>query len=323
MKYYLGIDVGSSKTHALIVDETGQCLGFGRAGGGNHQSAGYDGQIGVMQKSFQQASEMSGVDAGHIAGAGFGVAGYDFPSDREMHLQSIATLKLSCPFEIENDGFNGLYAGTSHGHGVNVTAGSSNNCRGRRPDGRIARIVGNGVAFGELGGGLEITMRALQMVNYAWIKRGPQTRLTKVLFVATGAKDEMDLMEGISNGQYHLSQHLAVEVFRVAREGDPVAIGIIQWAGQELGWLAIAGARQLEMENQEIEVVQSGSIFEGGTLLTDSMRDTVLNHVPRAKLIRLDGPPVVGSVLMGMECAGFDGYAVRDQIMQTARKLVK
>ena len=30
MKYFLGIDVGSSKTHALIVDETGQCVGFGK-----------------------------------------------------------------------------------------------------------------------------------------------------------------------------------------------------------------------------------------------------------------------------------------------------
>ena len=323
MKYYLGIDVGSSKTHALIVDENGQCLGFGKAGGGNHQSAGYDGQTVVLQKSFGQASEMSGVDAARIAGAGFGVAGYDFPSDREMHLQSIATLNLSCPFEIENDGFNGLYAGTSHGYGVNVTAGSSNNCRGRRIDGRIARVVGNGIAFGEFGGGLEITMRALQMVNYAWIKRGPQTALTKVLMDATGAKDEMDLMEGISNGQYHLSQHLAVEVFRTAGNGDQVAREIIQWAGAELGWLAIAAARQLEMENEEIEVVQSGSVFEGGALLTDSMRDTVLQHVPNAKLIRLDAPPVVGSVLMGMECSGFDGYVVRDRILRTAKELVK
>jgi N-acetylglucosamine kinase-like BadF-type ATPase len=28
MNYFLGIDVGSSKTHALIVDETGQCVGL-------------------------------------------------------------------------------------------------------------------------------------------------------------------------------------------------------------------------------------------------------------------------------------------------------
>ncbi len=323
MKYYLGIDVGSSKTHALIVDETGKCLGFGKSSGGNHQSVGYDGQIKVLQESFSQALKMSGVDAARIAGAGFGVAGYDFPSDRDSHLISIATLKLSCPFEIENDGFNGLYAGTSHGYGVNVTAGSSNNCRGRGPDGRIARIVGNGILYGEFGGGLEITFRALRMVNYAWIKRGLQTALTRILLDATGAKDEMDLMEGHSSGRYELFPHMALDVFRAAHEGDEVARDVIRWAGEELGWLAVAAIRQLEMENEEVEVVQSGSVFDGGALLTDSMREIVLKHAPQAKLIRLQAPPVVGAVLLGMESAGFDGYAVREKIAQTAIELVK
>ena len=323
MKYYLGVDVGSSKTHALIVDETGACLGFGRSSGGNHQSAGYEGLARVLHQSFTQASEMSGIQARQIAGAGFGVAGYDFPSDRGPHLEALSTLGLDCPFEIVGDGFNGLYAGTSHGYGVNVTAGSSNNCRGRGPDGREARIVGNGIKFGEFGGGLEIIMRALQMVNYAWIKRGPKTALTKILLEATGAKDEMDLMEGISNETYHLSPSLAVEVFRAANEGDEVAREVIRWSGEELGWLAVAAIRQLGMENEEVEVVQSGTVFDGGALISDPMRQLVLKHAPKAKLIRLEAPPVVGAVLLGMESAGLDGYAVRKKMIETARALVK
>lgn len=55
MRYFLGIDVGSSKTHALIVDENGQCVGFGKAGGGNHQGVGYEGTHRVMQTSFDEA----------------------------------------------------------------------------------------------------------------------------------------------------------------------------------------------------------------------------------------------------------------------------
>ena len=52
MRYFLGIDVGSSKTHALIVEETGRCVGFGKAGGGNHQGAGYERLAQVLQRSF-------------------------------------------------------------------------------------------------------------------------------------------------------------------------------------------------------------------------------------------------------------------------------
>jgi hypothetical protein len=64
-------------------------------------------------------------------------------------------------------------------------------------------------------------------------------------------------------------------------------------------------------------------VFNAGAIITEPMRDVVLKHCPRAKMIRLDGPPVVGAVLLGMEQAGFDGYAVRGNTVQTAKELVK
>jgi len=323
MKYFLGIDVGSSKTHALIVDETGACLGFGKAWGGNHQGVGYDGLENVLKESFEQAREMSGVDTAHIAGAGFGVAGYDFPSDREQHLQAIAALGLSCPLELVNDGVNGLLAGATRGIGVNVTAGSSNNCCGRGRDGRKGRIVGNGPTFGEYGGGIEITLKALHMVNYAWIKRIPPTALTNILINAVGAKDEMDLMEGLSNEQYHLFPFIAIEVIQAARDGDAAACEVIRWSGEELGWLAVSVTRQIGMENEEVEIVQSGSVFDAGDIIMNPMRDVVLKHCPKAKIFHLDCPPVVGSVLLGMEQVNFDGYVVREKIIQSAKEILK
>jgi N-acetylglucosamine kinase-like BadF-type ATPase len=323
MHYFLGIDVGSSKTHALIVDENGQCVGFGKAGGGNHQGVGYEGTHHVMQVSFDEALKTSGVDKAHIAGAGFGVAGYDFPSDREAHLQEIIKLGLSCPVEIVNDGVNGLLAGATRGIGVNVTAGSSNNARGRNKHGKEGRIVGNGSAFGEQGGGIEIVQHGLQKVNHAWIKRIPPTALTRIYLEATGAKNEIDLMEGLSNEQYHLFPFIAVQIIQAARDGDTAAQDVIRWAGEELGWLAVAVAHQIEMENDEVEVIQSGSVFEAGEIITAPMKDVVLKYCPQAKLIRLDGPPVVGAVLLGMEQAGFDGYAVRNMMVKTATEIVK
>jgi len=322
MKYFLGIDVGSSKTHALIVDETGKCVGFGKAGSGNHQSVGYDGLENVLKESFDGALKMAGVDKTHIAGAGFGVAGYDFPSDRESHLQAITKLELSCPLEVVNDGWNGLFAGATRGVGVNVTSGSSNNCRGRNKDAKEGRIVGNGAAFGEYGGGIEIAAKALQAVNYAWIKRIPPTTLTKILLEYTDAKNELELMEGFSNNYYHLAPFLTIEVIRAAHEGDEAAGEIVHWAGEELGWLAVAVARQIEMENEEVEIIQSGSVFEAGEIIMKPMCDIVMKHLPKAKLIRLDGPPVVGAVLLGMEQVQFDGYKVRKEVVRTAKEIV-
>ena len=323
MKYFLGIDVGSSKTHALITNETGQSVGFGKSGGGNHQGVGYEMLQNVLKESFERAKQMSGVENAQIVAAGFGVAGYDFPSDREGHLQAIAALGLSCPVEVVNDGMNGLLAGATRGIGVNVTAGSSNNCRGRNGAGKEGRVSGNGIRFGEFGGALEIVERGLQMVNYAWIKRISPTALTKIYVEAVGATDAMDLIEGLSNGRYHLFSRLVMQVMEAARAGDVAANDVVQWAGEELGWLAVSVARQIEMENEEVEVIQSGSVFEAGEIITSPMRDLVLKHCPNARLIRLDGPPAVGAVILGMEQVNFDGYAVRDNMVRTAKETIR
>ena len=323
MRYFLGVDVGSSKTHALIADEEGRCIGFGQAGGGNHQGVGYERLTDVLQKSFQGASQMSGVLKDQIAGAGFGVAGYDFPSEREDHVQAITPLELSCLVEIVNDGANGLISGTSHGVGVNVTAGSGVNCRGRGKNGKEGRIVGNGVTFGEYGGAIDIVYRAMQFVNYAWIKRTPPTKLTQIFLEATGAKDEEDLMEGLSHDHYHLFPYIAIEITNAAREGDQAALEVIRWSGEELGWLAVSVARQIEMENEEVEIVQSGSVFKAGELIIEPMRDIIMKNVPKAKMIRLDGPPVVGPLMLGMQMAGIDPYPMRARLIATARELVR
>ena len=82
-------------------------------------------------------------------------------------------------------------------------------------------------------------------------------------------------------------------------------------------------ARQIEMENDEVEVIQSGSVFDAGEIITEPMREIVLKHCPKAKMIRLDGPPVVGAVILGMEQVGFDGYPVRDVMVRTAKEIVK
>ena len=322
MKYFLGIDVGSSKTQALFADETGSCIGFGQAGGGNHQGVGYDGLADVLQLSFQRASQMAKVSPAQIIGAGFGVAGFDFPSDREPHLAAIAKLDLTCPVEVVNDGFNGLLAGTTHGIGVNVTAGSGVNCCGRGANGAQGRIVGNGSPFGEFGGGTEIVEKGLHMVNYAWIKRIPPTQLTAIYLEATGAKDELDLMEGLSNGCYHLFPFIAVKIFEAAQAGDSAACEVFRWAGEELGWLSVSVVRQIGMEQAEVEIVLSGSVFDSGEMLTGPMRQIIFQHVPQARVARLVGPPVVGPVLLGMQMAGVDGYPVRQTLIQTVKELV-
>ena len=111
MRYYLGADLGATKTHTLIADETGHALGFGESGPGNHETIGYDGMFQTMQDGLDQALRSAGLQKKDITGAGFGVAGYDWSSEFEATAATIDRLGLEAPYQFVNDAVPGLVAG--------------------------------------------------------------------------------------------------------------------------------------------------------------------------------------------------------------------
>src|SRR5215510_4395858 len=182
MKYFLGADLGATKTHTLITDESGNALGFGESGTGNHETVGYDGMYAAMLESMQQALNASGLNKADIAGAGFGVAGYDWPSEAEVTAKTIDRLALNAPYKFVNDTVPGLVAGSDEGWGVVLVSGTGSNCRGwDREHKREGRVTGHGVMMGEGTGGTELMHRAMQIVGYSWSKRGPKTKLAEAL----------------------------------------------------------------------------------------------------------------------------------------------
>lgn len=322
-KYFLGVDIGGTKSHALIADETGQALGLGSGGAGNYEIVGYRGLTRVLNEITDEALAVAGISKDQLTGAGLGVAGYDWPIEREPTRQAIQTLKLNAPLELVNDTIVGLLAGATEGWGVAVVAGTSNNCRGRDRQGREGRVTGCGPWLGEYGGASELVHKAVQAVGMAWTRRGPATSLTEAFIDLTGATDVMDLLEGLALERYQAPASAAPVIFRVAAEGDKVAQETICWAGQELGSLAIGVIRQLNFEPLAFEVVLIGSLFKGSPALIETMAATIHEVAPRARLARLTAPPVVGGVLLGMEQAGVEYSDVRQALIESTNAIIE
>lgn len=326
--YFLGMDVGGTKTHALIADESGQVLGFGQAGGGNPEGGRYHELASAIQAALSDALETSGVTIQAIAGAGFGIGGYDWPCDHQPTLNAIAPLGLRCPVELANDAVIGLLAGAEQGWGVAVVSGTGTNCRGRDRVGREGRVTGEGIDFGEFGGSSELVWKAIHLVNYEWIRRGPPTQLTQLFLELTGAQDAFELMEGLARDRIEINPGWARAIFQVAEAGDAVAQELIAWSGRELGEMACAVIRQLKLEDEAFEVVLIGSLFKGGNLLVEPLRQTVQVLAPGARLVRLEAPPAVGGVLLGMQAAGINGAVVhnraacRSKLIESSRALI-
>ncbi len=325
MKYFLGIDGGGTKTHALIADETGQAVGFAHGGTGTWEGVGYDGLAEVLKEVSTHALDMAGIHMEQIAGAGIGLAGYDWPSQKQDHLNAIAAAGLNVPLQIVNDAALGIAAGAEEGWGVSIGSGTGCNCRGRSKDHlREGRVVGGaGHWSGEAAGGFDILLRAMRAVAFEWDKRGPGTALTPAFIKHVGAKDLDDFIEGNYIGTYGLDPAMIMLTFEIARAGDAQAIDVMRWAGRELGGMAVGVINQLDLQKENFDVVLIGSIFDGHPAIQENVGETVHQVAPGARLVRLNVPPVVGGVVLGMEAAGLDFRTRRARLIVSTEKLLK
>lgn len=322
-QYFLGVDTGATKTHAMIATGDGEVIAIGKGGSGNHEGVGYDGVKLALKTAVSEALAMAGITVDQISGAGFGIAGYDWPSEKPDTLDAISVLGLTCPLDCVNDMVVGLIAGAEKGWGVVIDAGTGTNARSRTLDGREGMVTGMGGMFGEHGGAGDLVRQAVIAAAFEWSKRGPETQLSRMLLDLTGASDLTDLLEGLTLEKYHLSAAAAPMVFRVAEEGDPVAVERIAWLGRELAESVLAVVKQVDIQDQEFDVVMIGSLFKGGPLLTYPMIQRVHEEAPGARFYPLLAPPVVGGVMLSMQLAGFDPTPIRQKLIESAQQMVE
>ena len=319
--YFLGLDVGATKTHALVADGIGHVLGFARAGPGTSSRSATPGMAVALREATAAALAMAGVAADRLAGAGFGIGGYDWPSQQPRMLETIdQALGLRAPLAIVNDAVLGLLAGTSAGWGVALVAGTSTNCRGRDPQGREGRVTGDGWRFGEYAGGGELVMKALHVVVAAWSRRGPPTRLTEALVAHAGARHVDDLIEGLALNRYRLGPAAAPLVFawRAPATRWPRMLSPgpgRSWPAWWSGWRASSALSAC---------VRSGprrQRFRCRGAAARAVRATIHAGAPRARVKRLQAPPVIGAVLLGLEQAGRDPAPARRALLRNCAGL--
>jgi N-acetylglucosamine kinase-like BadF-type ATPase len=321
--YYMGVDLGGTKSHALIADETGRALSLGKAGPGNHESVGYEQMTQVLQDITGQALAGAGIDRQDICAVGYGIAGYDWTSELKSMMGAIDQLELNCPMKVVNDALIGLAAGAEAGWGVALVSGTGCNCWGWDDQRHTGRVTGYGSSMGEGAGASELVENAVKAVSLHWSRRGKPTGITQAIIDLCGARDQDDLVEGLCTFRYFVDASFAPHIFQLAETGDEVAGDLIRCAGEQLGSLAVGVIHQLSIESLAFDVVLVGSMFDGGERLVNPIRQQVQEVAFKARLVRLDVPPVIGGVLLGMDQLGQRPAGARERLIETTRALLQ
>jgi N-acetylglucosamine kinase-like BadF-type ATPase len=299
-RYYLGVDVGGTKSLAWLCDSVGSVLGTGIAGDGTRHGDDYSQMREVLIDITTQALRSACVAKADIASACFGISGYDWPSQRQAHLDVIAQIGLVAQIALVNDALLVLNAGSESGAGVALIAGTYCNCRGQMIDGRSGRAIGEGHLFGEGAGAGELVWHARHAVAAAWTMAGPPTLLTEKFIAYTNAASADDLIEGLVTRHYTIKPDAAPLVLEAARAGDMVAQGLVRWAAEALASMACAVVQQMAATEEVLDMVLGGSFFKAGTMLTEPMKSAIWSKVPRARFVEVTVPPVVGAVLLAL-----------------------
>lgn len=301
---YVGVDIGGTKSMAWLCDSAGRVLGTGLAGAGERRGDDYSVMAQVLNEITTQATNEAGIRKADITTACFGISGYDWPSQRQPHLDTIAKIGLDARIELVNDVLLVLHAGSESGSGIALIAGTYCNCLGRMADGRSGRVVGEGHLFGEGAGASELVVQAKHAVAAAWTMAGPSTLLTEMFISYTGAVDADDMIEGLVTRRYTLKPDAAPLVFEAAKAGDGVARDLVEWAVEALVSMVLSVTRQMQAVNEAIDIVMGGGFFKAGTILTDPMKASIRAEIPDARFVHLTAPPVAGAILLAMRHNG-------------------
>jgi N-acetylglucosamine kinase-like BadF-type ATPase len=321
----LAVDGGNSKTDVALCSSGGELLAAVRGPTTSHQAVGLEPGLdrlsGLVGRVLAEAGR-SGTGAPRLPVAEVAVcclAGMDLPSDEARLARAYAARRLAQETLLFNDTLAALRAGTPDGWGVAVICGSGVNAVGRAPDGRIARFAGLGEIAGDRGGGSGLGMWGLGAAVRAIDGRGPATSLSSLVPAHFGLRAPVEVTEALYQGSIDGERvgELAPVVAQAARDGDAVALGLVDDVADELASFATASVRRLSMEEERVPVTLAGGLARGAAdLLVPRVTSLVREVAPEAEVSVLHAPPVLGAALLGLDRLAPGDHAAADRLRE-------
>jgi N-acetylglucosamine kinase-like BadF-type ATPase len=310
----LAIDGGNSKTDVCLLSAEGLLLGYARGPGSNHQNIGIDAAFNVLAGLVGEVAAQAGVDARSPLPqhAAVYLAGADFPREVELLRERASSAGWAADVSLDNDTFALLRAGTSTANRIAVVCGAGINCVGVSATGGIVRFPSLGVISGDWGGGGTLGTEALFLAVRAEDGRGQPTALREAIMEHFGTASVVEITAALHFGELPRNRlhELAPVLLRVAAAGDGPATAVVERLAEEVFLLARVALDRLSLRDQPTDVVLGGSVLAARhALLMEGVSRRLAASAPRANLLVVDDPPVVGAALLGLDALGADPAA--------------
>ena len=302
-KFIIGIDGGGTKTHAVFIALNGKILGQTTVGASNFQQAGQSGIQTVCRQILDQVKK-NGLSEDGIRRWVLGLAGAGRPADKAAVKEAVEELGFKNRVTVESDAYIALMGAFVGESGIILISGTGSICYGLNTNGKMARAGGWGYLLGDEGSGYFIGNQAVIAALKDLDGRGKKTALRQKFESLFGISTIDLLVPKIYKGDLQKEDiaGLAPMVFQAAAEDDSVALEIIERAGRELGKMAVAVTRQLEIVGETIRIAPIGSVLENQK---EVLEPHILNEMRKASdsVLFQDAqyPAAIGAAIAGLK----------------------
>lgn len=303
LDYVAGIDGGATKTVCIIADNEGKVLGRGVSGPSNYHNVSISAVKKALLQSIKRATSNARLGRSRFKVACFGMAGLDSPYDWKIVPKFIREeIKFCEMITVVHDSVIALYGATGGAPGLIVEAGTGSFAAGLNKRGEIKRVGGWGHIIGDEGSAYEIGRQALKAFLRSYDGREMKTLLTEKIMKMLKLGVEEDLVQRVYAEKMSISEMAAIAplVAEAADEGDAVAKRILTEAGRELASQAIAIAKALGMENEDVEVYMTGGVFKAGSHVFKPFEEDMKKIMPKARLASPKFEPAMGAVFLAL-----------------------
>ncbi|NSW89192.1 MAG: hypothetical protein HPY74_00680 [Firmicutes bacterium] len=303
MRLFLGIDGGGTKTETLICDEEGNIIGRYVGAPSNPLFTEKSKLMETIRESAGSAFQDIGGDK-KIEYAAVCIPGIKlYKSEVESEY-----LKYCKKVGIFGDDLNAFYSALLKPYGIIVLSGTGSFALGINREGKKHKLGGWGPILGDEGSGYFIGILCLKSVIKEYEETGLKTTLTPKVLDFFGIKEVTELRKKVYSEECNRSiiSSLSKIVHESARDGDVVAIEIINNAAKHLAEYVRVIVEKLNMYDKEYDVVLTGGISNFGELILKPFTEEVKKisdclNVGTPKL-----RPAVGSLLVAMIESGIN-----------------
>jgi N-acetylglucosamine kinase-like BadF-type ATPase len=296
--YFLGIDGGGTKTHAVIADSSCRVIGEAFSAAANALRVGLEEALSHIEQAVNEACHQAGIEPRDIASACAALAGISHPIHYHTMKDALDERLRLNHLELVTDARAALQGALDGQPGVVLIAGTGSIAMGMNEAGEQARSGGWGPTLGDEGSGYDIARHALKAIISSFDGRAPKTVLTERVCRKLGIASAKDLPGVIYNSDSESVEiaSLARLVAEAASEGDKTAQNILAGAGRDLGELVVSVIRKLGLESRSFRVACVGSVFKSGECILGPLREAALAVAPKAEVGPPLFPPTIGAV---------------------------